>query len=44
VVDAGWAEDELRGERRLHSRSFPDFLAFKRGVRTVANEALPNDK
>lgn len=40
--DAGWSDDELLAERRLRKRSFSDFLAFKRAVRTVANEALPD--
>jgi len=41
LLDAGWTQEELVGERRLTTRSFSDFLRFKRAVRTVANEALP---
>jgi hypothetical protein len=41
LLDAGWTATELAGEKRLTTRSFSDFLRFKRAVRTVGNEALP---
>lgn len=40
LLDAGWSPQELDSERRLGSRSYSDFLRFKRAVRTVANEAI----
>jgi hypothetical protein len=42
LCDAGWTEEELRSEVSLKARSFSDFLRFKRAVRTVANEILPD--
>lgn len=41
LLDAGWSLQELASEPRLGSRFFSDFLRFKRAVRTVANEAIP---
>lgn len=41
LLDAGWSLKELDGEPRLDRRSYSDFLRFKRAVRTVANEAIP---
>jgi hypothetical protein len=41
LLDAGWSPQELDSEPRLDQRSYSDFLRFKRAVRTVANEAIP---
>jgi hypothetical protein len=40
LLSAGWSLQELDREPRLNSRSYSDFLRFKRAVRTVANEAI----
>ena len=44
LLDAGWSLQELESEPRLGSRSYSDFLRFKRAVRTVANEAIPESR
>lgn len=41
LLDAGWSTEELDSEPRLGGRSYSDFLRFKRAVRTIANEAIP---
>lgn len=42
LKNAGWSPDALAAEPSLTNRSFSDFLRFKRAVRTVANEVLPD--